>query len=173
MSSQSLKWNGQALTEKMRRASIFGVNETMGECVVHAKNNHPWDNQTGVLEGSIKIAETARQDGTGVIGTWGSTDADYARIHELGGVINHPGGTAYFIREDGMAVFVSNKDPRAADLPKTKPHQIVMPARPFLRPAADAIYPKLAGKIKEAFQELSKREQGGTSGPSQGGASDA
>lgn len=171
MSSQSLRWNGDALTAKMRAAQINGVNKTMADAVQQAKNNHTWNNQTGVLEGSIKIAEFARADAAGVAGTWGSTDVEYARIHELGGVIEHPGGTPYFIREDGMAVFVRKDDPRAADLPKTKPHQIVMPARPYLRPAADKHYPELAANIKKEF-EGSGAKSGGTSKPSQGGTSD-
>lgn len=58
----------------------------------------------------------------------------YARIHELGGTINHPGGTPYFINDEGKAVFVSkaNADP---DLPRTKPHPIKIPARPYIGPA--------------------------------------
>lgn len=161
MGSQSLNWLGPALSEKMRQAQKTGVNKTMQDCVVHAKGNHPWDNETGILEGSINIAEFAREEGAGVVGSWGSMDVEYARIHELGGVIQHPGGTPYFIGEDGMAVFVRKDDPRAADLPKTKPHQIVMPARPYLRPAADAKYPELASNIKKAFETLSKDKAGG------------
>lgn len=171
MTSQSLRWNGDAITRRMRDAQKLGVNATMSDAVRHAKANHTWQNREGYLETSIKIVEIAREDGTGVVGTWGVTEADYALIHELGGVIEHPGGTPYFIREDGMAVFVRKDDPRAADLPKTKPHQIVMPARPYLRPAADKHYPELPAKIKKAFEE-SGSKSGGASKPSEGGLSD-
>jgi hypothetical protein len=153
---KSLVWKGKALTEKMRQAQILGVNATMGECVVQAKDNHAWNNQTGILEGSIDIAEYAAPKGAGVEGSWGSQDVKYARIHELGGTIAHPGGTPYFVGEDGKAHFVSLDDPRAANLPKTKPHDIVIPAKPYLRPAADAKYPGLAGNIRKAYAKLSK-----------------
>lgn len=154
--SKSLVWKGKAVTGKMRQAQVLGVNATMAACVVQAKDNHVWNNQTGILEGSIDIAEYAAPKGAGVEGAWGSKDVKYARIHELGGTIEHPGGTPYFIAEDGMARFVSLDDPRAADLPKTRPHDIVIPARPYLRPAADAKYPDLAGNIRKAYDKLSK-----------------
>lgn len=153
--SESLTWNGDALTAKMRQAQKLGVNKTMSECVVHAKANHPWKNQTGILEGSISIADFAHDIENGVEGVWGSKDVKYARIHELGGVIEHPGGTPYLIGEDGLAVFVRKDHPDAADLPKTKPHQITMPKRPYLRPAADEKYPELAVNVKAAFDKIS------------------
>jgi len=149
MSSQSLTWNGPALTAKMRTAQKVGVNATMAECAIQAKNNHTWQNQTGILEGSIDIAEFARDDGAGVVGTWGSKDVRYALIHELGGVIVPVRAKALAIPQpDGSVRFVKS---------------VRIPARPYLRPAADAIYPKLAGNIKAAFERAS--------GPSQGGAS--
>lgn len=154
MSSQSLRWEGDAITARMRRAQIFGVNETMSECAQHAKNNHTWKNQSAVLEGSIGIAENARPDGAGVVGTWGSKAVDYALIHELGGVIVPVRAKALKFRlPDGSFRIVKS---------------VTIPARPYLRPAADAIYPRLAGKIREAFEELGRR-----SGASQGGISDA
>ncbi|WPZ06577.1 hypothetical protein [Pelagerythrobacter marinus] len=151
MSSASLVWKGKALTDRMRRAQKVGVNATMSQCVKHAKSNHTWQNRTGVLEGSLGIAEYAREDAQGVVGHWGSQDVRHALIHELGGTIKHPGGTAYYIGEDGLAVFVSGSDPRAAELPKTKPHDIIIPARPYLRPAADEYYPSLVDNIRAAF----------------------
>lgn len=150
--SNSLKWNGDALKKKLREAQIAGVNETMGECVVHAKDNHPWVYRTpGGLESSIDVAEYAAPDGDGVKGSWGSLDNEYALIQELGGTIKHPGGTPYVIGKDGKAEFVRIESAGAADLPKTKPHEIVLPARPYLRPAADAKYPNLQNNIRKAF----------------------
>lgn len=151
MSSQSLRWEGDAITARMRQAQIDGVNKTMADAVIQAKTNHAWQNQTGVLEGSIKIAGFARPDATGVVGTWGSTDVRYALIHELGGVIVPVRAKALKIPQpDGSFRFVKS---------------VTIPARPYLRPAADAIYPKLAGNIRAFFEKAS--------GASQGGASDA
>jgi phage gpG-like protein len=150
MSSQSLRWEGDALTARMRVAQKLGVNAVMSAAVQQAKNNHAWQNQTGVLEGSIKIAEFAREDGLGVVGTWGSTDVRYALIHELGGVIVPVRAKALAIpQRDGSVRFAKS---------------VRIPARPYLRPAADATYPKLAAAIRQAFER--------SSGASQGGASD-
>ena len=66
------------------------------------------------------------------------SEAEYAAIHEFGGTINHPGGTPFFMK-GGVPVFVSNKGFGAYHhLPKTKPHKIRMPSRPYMRPARDA-----------------------------------
>lgn len=151
MASESLKWNGPALTAKMRAAQKLGVNVTMSACVQQAKANHAWQNQTGILEGSIKIADFAREDGAGVVGSWGSTDVRYALIHELGGVIVPVRAQALkFKLPDGSFRIVKS---------------VRIPARPYLRPAADAIYPQLAGNIRKAFE--------GASGGPQRGLSDA
>jgi phage gpG-like protein len=155
MSSQSLTWNGPALTAKMRQAQKDGVDATMSECVIHAKANHTWKNRQFTLEPSINIAEFAREDGAGVVGTWGSQDVKYALIHELGGVIVPVRAKALAIPQaDGSVRFVKS---------------VTIPPRPYLRPAADAIYPKLAGNIRKAFEGpgLSRF------GASQGGVSDA
>ncbi len=62
--------------------------------------------------------------------------APHAAIQELGGTINHPGGTPYFIGSDGKAVFVSKQGAGAFHgLPVTKPHTITLPERPYMRPA--------------------------------------
>lgn len=78
--SKSLKWYGRAVTAKMARAQIAGINETMSACVVRAKGNHPWQNRTGLLEGAIDIAIYAAQHGSGVKGTWGVRDM--AQAHQ-------------------------------------------------------------------------------------------
>ncbi len=154
MTSQSLRWEGGALTKRMRDAQKLGVNATMAEAVQQAKTNHTWKNQTATLEGSIKVAEFAREDAAGVVGTWGSTDVRYARIHELGGVIVPVRAKELAIPQaDGSVRFVKS---------------VTIPARPYLRPAADAVYPKLTANIRKAFEK-----SGGPSGPSERGLSDA
>jgi phage gpG-like protein len=147
--TQSLTWIGAALTAKMRQAQKAGVNATMAACVIHAKANHNWKNQTGVLEGSINIASFARVDGAGVVGTWGSQDVRYALIHELGGVIVPVRAKALrFKLADGSFRIVKS---------------VTIPPRPYLRPAADAKYPLLAGNIRKAFEAASGASQGGVS----------
>lgn len=88
-------------------------------------------------------------------------DAPYAAIQEYGGIINHPGGTAYFIGEDGMATFVGNDDPRAASLPRTKAHEIVLPARPYLRPALEKNRDQINSDITKAVNSAMKAMKNG------------
>ncbi|MEL6738965.1 MAG: phage morphogenesis protein [Pseudomonadota bacterium] len=147
--SKSLKWNGDAITGNMRQAQVLGVNKTMGDCVKHAKANHPWKNQSGILEGSINIVDFAARQGNGVEGRWGSQDVRYALIHELGGVIVPVKAVALAIPQPGGGVrFVK---------------RVVIPKRPYLRPAADATYPELPANIKAAYAKLS-----GSSAPPEG-----
>ena len=124
----TLQWFGPRVAAKMIKAQLFGINKTMAEAVEHAKRNHTWQNRTGTLEGSISIAEFAHREGRGVVGLWGSKDVEYALIMELGGNI------------------VRTKGPNSKSFYR-KP-------RPYLRPAADAVYPRLAANIREGFALL-------------------
>lgn len=142
--SKSLKWFGKAMKGRMRDAQVVGVNQTMAGCVVDAKQNHEWQNRTGILEGGIDIATYAEPQGDGVKGTWGVRDVVYARIHELGGVITPKRGKALAIPDPD--------NPGGILLVKS----VTIPKRPYLRPAADTQYPKLAKRIAKAFQRSSK-----------------
>lgn len=71
-------------------------------------------------------------------------DVPYARIHEYGGTINHPGGTAYILAKDQSGafggkrmIFISNVKAADRDYPRTRPHLITMPARPYIRPGVE------------------------------------
>lgn len=139
MAEQSLTWNGPAVTARLKAAQIAGVNRTMGSCVNQAKRSHAWQNRTGVLEGGITIVGYAQPDGTGVRGTWGVTDVRYALIHELGGVIRPVNAEALAIPQpDGSVRFVKS---------------VTIPARPYLRPAADVYYPALVANIRSAYEK--------------------
>ncbi|UES58510.1 phage morphogenesis protein [Roseibium aggregatum] len=141
--SKSLKWFGKAVKKDMRDAQVEGINRTMGACVNEAKANHDWQNRTATLEGSIDIADYAHEVKDGVKGTWGSRDVVYALIHETGGIIRPKNAKALAIpQDDGSVRFVKS---------------VEIKARPYLRPAADNQYPKLAGRIKTAFNRRSKK----------------
>lgn len=136
--TKSLKWFGKALTEKMAAAQVKGVNQTMAACVVHAKNNHPWQNRTGLLEGAIDIAAYAAPYGNGVKGTWGVRDMVQARILEEGGTIKPVNAKALAIPQaDGSVRFASS---------------VTIPPYPYLRPAADVQYVQLGERIRKAFE---------------------
>lgn len=73
------------------------------------------------------------------------TNAELGAAHEFGATINHPGGTPYIIKEDGTAQFVSKE--KGGKLPKTKPHEIILPTRSFLR--APLLSPEGKAAIKK------------------------
>ena len=132
----TLKWLGPAVSERLARAQIQGVNATLAAAVNRAKRNHAWQNRTGTLEGSIGVLDFARAEGRGVRGNWGSRDVRYALIHELGGVIVPRKAKALVFEIDGEVVRVK---------------KVTIPARPYLRPAADAEYPELPRRIARAY----------------------
>lgn len=65
----------------------------------------------------------------------GVTNAMLAAVHEFGTTIKHPGGTPYRIGSDGMAVFLPKGAAGATGV--TKPHDIVIPERSFIRSTID------------------------------------
>ncbi len=133
----TVRWNGKKVLAKVRKAQIVGVNQTMAAAERHAIANHTWQNRTGILEGSIGIATFARPKGTGVAGEWGVQDNEYALIQDLGGTIKAKGGGKLYLQRDGEIFATADS--------------VTIPARPYLRPAADAKYPGLTRRIKRAF----------------------
>lgn len=129
----SLEWKGDQVTRNVQNAQRLGINKTMAQSVEHAKNNHEWTTRTGSLEGSISIAEFAHRAGKGFRGLWGSKDIVYALIHELGGKIVPKRARRLIFKINGKTVSAS---------------EVNIKPRPYLRPAADAQYPNLAGNIR-------------------------
>ncbi|GAM06329.1 HK97 gp10 family phage protein [Novosphingobium sp. MBES04] len=113
----------------------------------------PPNNDTGHLAGNIETVQKAPL----VVEV--SSNAEYAAIHEFGGTINHSGGTPYFMR-DGKPVFVSNSGQGAHHaLPKTKPHDIKVPARPYMAPARDAKLKEAQKLVQRAVNRVVKRSK--------------
>ncbi|MDF0543336.1 HK97 gp10 family phage protein [Sphingobium sp. H39-3-25] len=114
------------------------------------------NNDTGFLANSIETVQKSPL----VVEV--SANAPYAAIHEYGGTINHPGGTAYFIGDDGMAVFVPDSNILSTYLPRTKPHTIVMPERPYMRPALEKNRVEIAKMITAAVNRAEKAAGNGS-----------
>jgi phage gpG-like protein len=93
----------------------------------------------GVLIGkqSGKLMRATRIISANPSGTIVGNTLKYAGIHNRGGTINHPGGTAYFPKA-GKAVFVKNATAKRynklykKEMPRTKPHPIPIPQRKFI-----------------------------------------
>lgn len=77
-------WRGKAIMAKAEAAAALAIDRTMADCVADAKANHPWQNVTGTLEGSIRIVSFAGLHGIAIVGRWGSADVMYALFLELG-----------------------------------------------------------------------------------------
>jgi len=75
------------------------------------------------------------------------SNVPYAEIHNSGGTINHPGGTAY-IMKGNKAIFISNKKADKNDK-RTKAHSITMPQRQFI-----GEHPELLKEIKELIDQI-------------------
>jgi hypothetical protein len=116
----------------------------------------------------FETAEGVQYVAVGIFGAKASADhgglpnIKVATAHEFGVTIQHPGGTAYIIR-DGQAVFISNEAAVGRDLPRTQPHEIVIPERSFIRKTVDikrrqivALSKNLAAKVLDGSQTREK-----------------
>lgn len=108
-------------------------------------------------EGEKGVIFEAKIDGDKIILESG-IDEDaipYAAIHEFGGTIKHPGGTPYRII-NGRPLFVRKSE--GAGLRKTKPHDIKIPARPYLGPGMEAYQkealPRYVNRLIKMLGEL-------------------
>lgn len=89
-----------------------------------------------------------------------SSDKPYAQIHNQGGTIHHPGGTAYFVR-GSKAIFVKNETAsryqslHLKPMKRTAAHSIPIPKRQFIGESKELnvmIQQEIERKIKTLFQ---------------------
>jgi hypothetical protein len=137
----ALEWNGREIARRIDAAQRIGINRTVSDAIVYAKRNHEWNNQTGTLEGSIQFAEYAHRVRDGWRAIWGSLDVSYALAMELG--------------FDGVQQVKAHTRRTKGGQASVRAHSRTVRRRPmpFLVPAADAIYPDLAGNIADAARE--------------------
>jgi phage gpG-like protein len=114
-------------------------------------SGNPLHRRSGALSASVHPV-TSQGGDTVSGGAGGGAGIPYAKIHEFGGTIAHPGGTAYFIGQDGMATFVSNASALADRLPRTKPHSIPIPERSYMRSAFEERAPSGIERLRAAVQ---------------------
>lgn len=119
----------------------------------------------GKLMASIHSPPLTVTDATVTARVVSSGDVKYAAIHEFGGVINHPGGTAYYPGRDGKAQFLSNATAAKMEalgriLPRTRPHQIRMPERSFMRSSLGEMAAQISEEIKRSAVEAPQRAVG-------------
>lgn len=108
-------------------------------------------NPPGVRNAS-GLKNSIRQERVGKLKRRVGTNVKYARIHELGGTINHPGGTPYKIVGPGRAVFVK-KSEALPGMKRTRPHPITIPPRPFLKPGLAKSRKQMGIKFAKTFKK--------------------
>lgn len=118
----SLKWEGDKVINKMDKCIIQGINQTMAKAVAHAKGKHS--------EGAHSLGRFESQ--TAILE--GSIRAVKA-ARKVGGEIIGLWGSV----DVSYALVLELGG-------------VNMPAFPYLRPAADAEYPKLADRIRRCFK---------------------
>lgn len=128
--------------------------ELAGYIKAQKLSGDPLHRRSGRLSSSVHAIQSQTADSVSA-GAGGGAGVPYAHIHEYGGVINHPGGTAYFISQllGGHAFFVSNASALAASLPRTQPHDINMPERSYMRSAFREKAPDGISQLRAAVKE--------------------
>lgn len=145
--------NMPAAVRKALKKKVTALAIEMDEKVVDKVSGPVLKRVTGALARSINwLVDDNDQEVIGKVRSSG--DVKYAAIHEFGGTIHHPGGTAYII-QDGQAVWVSNAkaDALGYDLPRTKPHDINMPERSFMRSTLADMKDEITEGLREAVEE--------------------
>lgn len=170
--SVTIDWKGDEFIAKVEKAADVALNATtqfaadevkksMGagisvpnDTAVRDTPSSPAGGPPGVRSGRLRASITNAR--VGKLKWAFGTNVIYARIQEFGGTIQHPGGTAYKVIGPGKAVFVSNAN-ATANMKRTKPHTIILPARPFLRPIINTKKKQMQAVFIAAF----KRSFGG------------
>ena len=107
-----------------------------------------------------RLANSTDWDSPGKLRRRVGTTVEYARIHEVGGTIRHPGGTR-FITVGGRFVPLSERKAlelrlRGYWVGKTKPFNITMPRRPYLKPSLNTAFG--SGRAMQAFDRQFKKD---------------
>lgn len=107
----------------------------------------PTLDRKGHLRDSIEVRPYGKS------GIMVSANSEYAAIHQFGGVIKHPGGTAYVSVGPGQSAFISNKkaaklESQGHNILRTRAHSITIPARPFVSLSDDDL-----NEIKQILQD--------------------
>nr|DAZ12107.1 MAG TPA: virion morphogenesis protein [Caudoviricetes sp.] len=72
--------------------------------------------------------------------------AGIAAVQDGGATISHPGGTPYKFGKNGEVVFVEKGTPNPVGI--TRPHTIVIPPRPFMKPSVEDNKEELIGQLE-------------------------
>ena len=129
-----IRWEGEAVSKKVRYGIRWGIDSVMTDCVHTAKSLVPV--KTAILQGSIQM-RPAVDDGARISGYWGSFATKYAAWVEFG---TEP--HVIFPRTKKALFWPGADHPvRMVNHPGTRP-------RPYLIPAMEQHYPSLGLRIR-------------------------
>jgi HK97 gp10 family phage protein len=138
--SPVIEWRGDQVRDKLTRDTMRAMDRIMADCVRSAKGRVRKD--TTNLQRSIEMRPTVLEGGHPV-GYWGSFNCRYALYNEIGTGLYGP-----------YHQVIRPKTKKALWWPGAE-HPVAyvkgMQPQPFLRPAADEVYPKLREYIREEF----------------------
>lgn len=121
----ALQWRGDKVIKKMDGCIIKGMAQTISESVIHAKSNHG----KGAHSLGRFVTQTATLEGS---------------IRE----VVHPRK----VGDEFVGLWGSVDVEYALVLELGSMGRVGIPPYPYLRPAAEAEYPKLAGRIRKCFE---------------------
>lgn len=125
--------------------SFFGQAWTPSKYVQKTRGGGKLLIKKGRLRRSIKY----KVNGQNIFFT---SNVPYAEIHNEGGTIKHPGGTAYF-KKKGQTIWVKNTKAAGKNYPRTRPHDIPIPQRQFIGEHAQLTV-EIEKELDEMFKNL-------------------
>jgi phage gpG-like protein len=135
------------------RESFFGEKWTPSKYV--AKDNAKRGKNRFLLQKTGHLRKSIRYSVSANTITF-SSNLPYAAIHNEGGDIAHPGGTAYaFNKKKNQTIWISNRKAEGKDYKRTGPHTIPIPQRQFVgdhRVLEDEIGKLIEEEISKAFK---------------------
>lgn len=96
-SSAWIDWNGDAVIERVRKAAVTAVNETVDEAADDARVSHWWRNRTGQLEEEL-VSEHAKPGDANPTAKFGTTQRRgfYGLFHEYQTPFLRPAADRHF-----------------------------------------------------------------------------
>lgn len=128
-----------ASTRKLLRGTIIAMTKALATQVRVNLSGAVLNQRSGRLYSSIKSELV--ENPTTIYGVVGSYGVPYARIHEYGGVIKHP-GSSKFQAWQGSGGWVYTHF--------TRPHDIPMPERSYLRSALAGMQEEIVARMTQA-----------------------
>jgi phage gpG-like protein len=131
------------------RGETISLTQALAARVRENLSGRVLNRRTGALYNSVKseLVENPSTVYGRVYVDPGSPAAKYAGIHEYGGIINHPGSDKFQAWQEGGAWVYTHK---------TRPHQIPIPQRSYMRSALEEMREQIVARLTAAAQRATQ-----------------